>query len=95
VEFKNLTDEPEDKDVQQLGSYLLRVGHRMVGLLCSRQPAGVAAVERRSKLYRNDSKLIIFLNDIDLVEMLKLKAREKDPSELIMEQVTDFLGNLT
>jgi hypothetical protein len=95
VEFKNLRRAPGRQDVRQLGDYLFVDAKRPFGILCSRKGPGDAARSARKKLWKEDRKLVIFLCDNDILEMLKLKALGQDPSKLIMLCIESFLQNLT
>lgn len=77
--------------VDQAASYLTPgLGH--LGFLVSRSPVGLPMVQRAVEVFQTDRKVILFLCDDDLEEMLKLKERGDDPTELIRQRYDDFIA---
>jgi hypothetical protein len=80
----------EMRDVGQLASYLTPgLGH--LGFLISRGPAGEAVLRYAVNVFRAAREVILFLCDNDLEEMLKLKEKGGEPTELIRKRYDDFV----
>lgn len=58
-------------------------------MVCSKRPAG-SAHSKRNSIYSEDGKVILFLSKEHLIEMLYIKERGEDPSDLIMDLVEEF-----
>ena len=46
------------------------------------------------RIWIDDDKMLLCLNDLDLVKMLELKDRDEDPSEVIDKTVRSFRQSL-
>jgi hypothetical protein len=62
---------------------------RLAILVCSKDPNNQARI-RRNTIYTNDKKVILFLNKDQLKEMLLMKERGEDPSDLIVDLIELF-----
>jgi hypothetical protein len=94
VECKNLVDAPTQEHVLELMKYLSCKAMRSVGILCSRKAASKSAEIMRRVAWVESSKLIIFLNDSDLIAMLKLKYENQDPTQLLDAKLDAFFTTL-
>lgn len=89
VEFKNYAGEIGKDEVDQTRSYLTNTIGKLA-LLCCRRPPGKHALLRRNQVYTQDSKVILFLTEAHLREMIYMKERGEDPSLFIMSLVELF-----
>ncbi len=62
---------------------------RLAFLVCSKEPNDQARI-RRNTIYTNDRKVILFLTKDHLREMLLMKERGEDPSDLIVDLIELF-----
>jgi hypothetical protein len=89
-EFKNYHAAAVGKDeVNQTRNYLSKPLGRLAILCCNRLPNKAAHIKRNS-IYSDDQKVILFLTTKHLIEMLTIKERGEDPSDLIMDLVERF-----
>ena len=84
-EIKN-TKGLEAAHLNQTAIYL---GDRLgrLGFIVTRNPASKAAQTKAFSIYNdsNPRKIILFLSDDDLIEMLDMKCQEKDPMRFIQK----------
>jgi hypothetical protein len=91
VEFKNYDcTEIGPEQVAETSSHLRNAWGRLAIMCCSKQPTP-AAHRRRNTIYSEERKLILFLTSGDLKEMLDIKDRGEDPSDLIVDSIEEFL----
>jgi len=89
-EFKNYDGEPVSKDeVNQTRNYLTKPMGKLA-LVCSPSLPDRSAHIKRNTIYSEDHKVILFLTTTHLKEMLFIKERGDDPSDLIMDLVERF-----
>jgi len=89
-EFKNYDAEEIGKDeVNQTRNYLTQPMGRLAVMCCNRLPNEAAHIKRNT-IFSEDGKVILFLARDHLVEMLFIKERGDDPSDLIMDMVERF-----
>lgn len=90
VEFKNYDAMDVGKsEVDQTRNYLTRTIGRF-GIICCRNAPTVQALLRRNQVYTQEQKVIVFLDEEKIRELVHMKEREDDPSLLIMELVELF-----
>ncbi len=89
-EFKNYDKEQIGKDeTNQTRNYLTKPMGRLAIMCCNRHPNRAAHVKRNT-IFSEDGKVILFLTVQHLVEMLYIRERGEDPSDLIMDAVETF-----
>ena len=89
-EFKNYDKTEIGKDeTVQTRSYMTATMGRLAIMCCNRIPND-AAHEKRNSIYTQDKNLILFLTKEHLLEMLFIRERGDDPSDLLMDLVEDF-----
>lgn len=90
VEYKNYdaTDIGPD-EVNCALNYLTNPMGRLAILVCSKDPNHQAHI-RRNTIYTNDKKVILFVTKDHLKEMLAMKERGEDPSDLIIDLIDLF-----
>lgn len=90
VEFKNYHQtEIGPDEVNCALNYLTNPMGRLALLVCSKDPNEQARI-RRNTIYTNDQKVILFINKDQLKEMLLMKERGEDPSDLIIDLIELF-----
>jgi len=90
VEFKNYDTEDIGKDeVNQVRNYLKEPMGRLAILCCSKKPASSAHIKRNT-VFSDDKKVVLFVTPEELKEMLFIKERGEDPSDLIVDMVEWF-----
>ncbi|MFN0188382.1 MAG: hypothetical protein ACKVQV_06745 [Bacteroidia bacterium] len=90
IEYKNYdATEIGPEEVNCALNYLTNPMGRLAILVCSKDPNNQARI-RRNTIYTNDKKVILFLNKDQLKEMLLMKERGEDPSDLIVDLIELF-----
>lgn len=89
-EFKNYDKEAIGKEeVNQTRNYLTEPMGRLGIICCNRLPNKAAHIKRNT-IYSEDTKVILFMTIDHFKEMLYIKERDEDPSDLIMDMVERF-----
>lgn len=89
-EFKNYdTEEIGKEETNQTRNYLTPPMGKLAIMCCNRQPNRAAHIKRNT-IFSEDGKVILFLTMDELIEMLFIKERGEDPSDLIMDLVERF-----
>jgi hypothetical protein len=88
-EFKNYTGPVGKEEVNQTRNYLTSTLGRLA-ILIARNGYSAAAYTKRNGIYSEDKKVILLLETDDLKEMLYMKERGEDPTDLIMDSIEKF-----
>jgi hypothetical protein len=89
-EFKNYDHEEIGKEETiQTRSYLNKPMGKLAIMCCNRTPNSAAHVKRNT-IYSADGTVILFVTTEHLIEMLFIKERGEDPSDLIMDMIERF-----
>ena len=90
VEFKNYDAEEIGKEeTNQTRNYLSTPMGKLAIMCCNREPNRAAYIKRNT-IFSEDGKVILFVTTEQLIEMLFIKERGDDPSDLIMDLVERF-----
>lgn len=90
VEFKNYDIHTLGKDeVDQTRNYLTKPFGKL-GLICCRREPSKEALLRRNQVYTQEDKVILFITEDKLCEMLRMKERGEDAARLIVEMIELF-----
>jgi hypothetical protein len=90
IEFKNYDHQEIGKEeVNQTRNYLTKAMGRLAIICCNRMPNDAAHIKRNT-IYNEDGKVILFMTKAHLIEMLFIKERGEEPSDLIMDLVERF-----
>lgn len=90
-EFKNYDSSQIGKEeVDQTRNYLTREIGKLAIICCSKQPRKTAFA-RCHHIYSQEEKVVLFITKDSLKEMLFIKERDEDPSDLIMDLIESFL----
>lgn len=105
-ECKNYTKAIGPMQVFTTERYLSAMAMRPVCFVLSRLDPKPGAMEAASGAMRESGKLLVFLSDADLIEMLKVKDAqladetdpeanpENDPTEILDQKIYDFIAGL-
>lgn len=89
-EFKNYDQQEIGKDeTNQTRNYLTKPMGRLAIIVATREPNNAAYVKRNS-IFSEEGKVILFLTGSHLEEMLYMKERGEDPSDLVLDSVERF-----
>jgi hypothetical protein len=89
-EFKNYNTEEIGKDeTNQTRNYMKQPMGRL-GIICCNQTPNDAAHIKRNSIFSEEGKVILFVTVEHLKEMLLIKERGEDPSDLIMDLIEAF-----
>ncbi len=89
-EFKNYdVDEIGKDETNQTRNYLTTPMGRLAIMCCNREP-NTAAHIKRNTIFTEDKKVILFVTTEHLMEMLSIKERGEDPSDLVIDMVERF-----
>lgn len=89
-EFKNFDcDEIGKEEINQARNYLTKPMGRLGIVCCNRLPNHAAHIKRNS-IFSEEEKVLLFLTIENLKEMLSIKERSEDPSDLIIDMVERF-----
>lgn len=93
-EFKNYRGKIKQGQVLTTEKYLLGRGLRRVAIIFSRKGADKDAVKMTQGAMREHGKLMLVLDDEKVCQMLCMKDRGEDPSDVLFEIADDFLLTL-
>lgn len=93
-ECKNYCDPIAQGEVLTTEKYLLASALRRVAIVLSRHGSSKSAQAMCGGAIREAGKLILVLSDNDVHQMLAMKDRGDDPSDLLFEKADDFLLSL-
>jgi hypothetical protein len=91
-EFKNYSENGNEVDKQvviQLADYLNKPIGKF-GIICSKKNPNTSGLTKRKDIYIENNKLILFLNNDKLKEMLLRKYNKMDPSDVINDLIDEF-----
>lgn len=91
-EFKNYSNDGSEVDkhvLLQIDDYLKKNIGRF-GIICSKKAPNRSGLEKRKDVFIENNKLILFVNNEDLKEMLLRKHKKMDPSDVIIDLIDDF-----
>ena len=89
-ELKNYDKEEIGKDeTNQTRNYMKQPMGKLGILCCNRQPNESAYIKRNS-IFSEEGKVILFLTVEHLKEMILIKERGEDPSDLVMDLIEEF-----
>ena len=89
-EFKNYGSEEIGKDeVNQTRNYLTKPMGRLAVVCCSKAPTRAAHIKRNT-IYSEEGKIILFITPREIREMVLIRQRGEDPSDLILDEVERF-----
>lgn len=93
-EFKNYSGLIKQGQILTTEKYLLEKGLRRVAIVLSRAGAEKNAIAMTQGAMRESGKLMLVLNDDKVCQMLHMKERGEDPTDLLFDVADDFLLSL-
>lgn len=91
-EFKNYSKEGSEIDKQvllQIDDYLKKTIGRF-GIICSKKAPNNSGLEKRKDVFIENNKLVLFVNNEDLKEMLLRKHKKMDPADVLIDLIDNF-----
>jgi hypothetical protein len=77
-----------------MAKYLGKKRLSTFGIIISRHSASSGAKKERERLWNEDDKLILFMKDTHLLEMLDRKEKGTDPAEMLDKLRVDFIDSI-
>jgi hypothetical protein len=93
-EFKNYSDRLTQGQILTTEKYLLERGLRRVAIIFTRSGANTSAIAMSQGAMREQGKLLLVVNDVEVCNMLHIKERGGDPGDRLFELADDFLLSL-
>jgi len=90
VDAKNYTELLDKQPILDLAHYLKPYGCGLFGIIVTRVGQSQSAAHAIREQWISNQKMIIVLNDVDLTDMLNMKAIGSNPEELIKVKIADF-----
>ena len=94
-EFKNYSESISQREVEAIQQYLFGKAMRNFGLLCSRSEPSDSALVARRRAWMEFDKLIVFLSDEDLKDLIRARSLGENTAEVIDTQLDDFFLTLS
>ncbi len=94
VDAKNSGEQLDKRPIIDIAHYLKPYGCGMFGILLARIGTSDAANHAIKEQWIGNNKMIVALNDDDLIEMLKIKQTKGKPEEIIRMKLADFRMSL-
>jgi hypothetical protein len=94
VECKNYSRPLESNQVTITSKYFGDKRLGLFGIITSRKGLTDSAKNEQKRLWMEDNKMIVCLNDNDLLKMLELREADEDPEKVIDKTVRRFLESL-
>ena len=94
-EFKNYEDEIDQNHIYITEKYLYNAVLRNVAIIISRNGFSHNALKAATGILTENEKLIIDLNDNDIITMLRLKADKQDPSDYMLNKLEEYLMSIS
>lgn len=89
TECKNYTEEITPAQVDSTWKYLRRPNVTNLGIIISRKGPNKEAFTTAIDIYRTDNKLLIFLDDSDLEELIDLKGKPDEATEYLKNKYNE------
>lgn len=93
-EFKNYAEKIKQGQILTTEKYLLDRGLRRVAIVFSRTGAAADAIKMTQGAMREHGKLMLVIDDEQVMDMLQMKERGEDPTDRLFELADDFLLSL-
>lgn len=93
-EFKNYSEPVTQKEIYTTEKYLYAKALRSVGIIISQNGYDENAFWAAKGCLRENGKLLILLNTDDLIEMNKMKEKQEDPADYLLDKLDGILLDL-
>lgn len=94
IECKNTSENLDGNNLVVTAKYLGKDRLGIFGVIISRNGLGTGAIKEQERLWKEEGKMIICLNDEDLAKMIELKDNGEDPSKVIDKKIRGFREKL-
>lgn len=94
VDAKNHEEQIDKRSVLDIAHYLKYYGCGLFGILVSRQGASAACLHAIREQWIGAQKMIVVIQDQQLLEMLRIKNEAGAPEEIIRESIAAFRMSL-
>ena len=94
-EFKNYSESIDQNLIYITEKYLFDAALRNVAFIISRKGFSPNALKAARGILTEHKKLILNINDTDLINMLRMKADGLDPSDYLLKIFDDYLMNIS
>lgn len=91
LECKNLNSPISVNEIDDALKYLHEKGIGLFGILISRTATNRNAKAQQVSKWKDESKLVVDLQDNDLLEMIELYRNLEDPTEVIQNKIDEFM----
>lgn len=93
-EFKYRTEKINQNDVYITSKYLYSKAFRSVAILISNKEPDNNAKKTSEGLLREDGKLILIIQNKDLIKMIEMKKNNEIPSDYLVDKLDNMLINI-
>lgn len=93
-EFKNYTEPISQREVCTTEKYLYNTALRNVAIICSRDGIDENGLKMTKGILRENGKLMIILDDKDIIKMINKYNKNEKASTVIMEKLDELLIKL-
>lgn len=90
IDTKNHTNVIPKDSVLQIANYLKDFGAGLFGMLCSPCHPNRSAIHTQREQWLVHRKMIVFLTNDDLVQMITIRADDGSPEDVIKQKIEDF-----
>jgi hypothetical protein len=90
ADAKNLKGLVSKANVLQVCNYMTRHGTGLFGIIITRNGADRTAEFTRREQWVLHNKMLVVLNDEDILQMLKNRGSNEEPSSVIRQRIEDF-----
>lgn len=90
LDAKNYTKKVTKKEILQISNYLKVHGAGLFGIIVSRNGGDNGSYYTCREIWAMDKKLVIVLNDDDIIKMIIAKASTNNPEEIIRQKIEQF-----
>lgn len=91
LECKNYCEMIGKEEVRDASQYLRKKSIGRFGLIASRKPPSKSAIKEREQEYKENEKLILFVDDQALERMIDKKIQNKNPADILSNLRSEFL----
>lgn len=90
IDAKNYKKDIPKASVLQIANYLKDFGAGLFGMVCSPCQPNKSAIHTQREQWLVHRKMIVFINNDDLVQMITIRADDGTPEDVIKQRIEDF-----
>lgn len=90
IDAKNYTKDIPKSSVLQMANYLKDFGAGLFGMVCSPCQPNKSAIHTQREQWLVHRKMIVCINNDDLVQMITIRADDGTPEDVIKQRIEDF-----